>query len=217
MARWTRARRVRWLIAILVVAVVAALGAAVFLVQPDLSDARDRVDNTWAPLRAPLDGALRHRRAGGRRRSRDAGFAERSVTQDLEAALARWQKLALRGDTHTDPEREATTANELEAQMRRLFANIAASDKLKVVAAPDQPLGVGAQRVRAGDRGATAGEVPTTARSTPTKPSGRERSTRSSPACWGTSPARGCCSGSSESEQRAGRRHDRCREHRVAS
>jgi hypothetical protein len=141
MARWTRTRRVRWAIAVLVVVVVAGLGAAVLVVQPDLDHDRGRVDNAWTPLRAPLDARYRTLenvvKALG-----DAGFGERSVTKDLVAAYAQWSKLALQGATHTDPDVEATTANELEAQVRRLLANIAASDKLKVVAAPDQPLGI---------------------------------------------------------------------------
>jgi hypothetical protein len=140
MAKWTRARRVRWLVAILVVAVIAALGAAVLVVQPDLNQARDRVDTAWSPLRAPL--AARYATVEGVVKAlEDGGFGARSVTKDLDAVYERWRKLALQGATHADAELEATTANELEAQMRRLGANIAAADRLKAAAAPEQPLG----------------------------------------------------------------------------
>jgi len=62
----------------------------------------------------------------------DAGGGERAVTEDLDAALARWSPLALKGPTHTNPAREARVANELEALARRVRANINGSDRLKV-------------------------------------------------------------------------------------
>jgi hypothetical protein len=127
--RWTTGRRVRWLVVILVALLVAGAGAAAVLVQPDLADARDRVDATWTPLREPL--AARYVALGGVAQAlTDAGAGERAVTKDLNAALARWAKLALRGAQHTDADVEATTANELEALARRTRANVAASAKL---------------------------------------------------------------------------------------
>jgi hypothetical protein len=132
--KWTTARRVRWLVVVAVVLLVAGGVAAVVLVQPDLSDARDRVDARWTPLRAPL--AARYTALGGVAQTlTDAGAGERAVTKDLDAALARWSKLALRGDSHTDAGVEAATANELEALARRMRANVLASDKLKANAA----------------------------------------------------------------------------------
>jgi hypothetical protein len=128
--KWTTARRVRWLVAIAVVLLVAGSVAAVVLVQPDLSEARDRVDAAWTPLRAPL--AARYTALDGVAQTMTAaGAGDRAVTKDLDATLARWSKLALRGDAHTDPGAEAATANELEALARRVRANVQGSDKLK--------------------------------------------------------------------------------------
>lgn len=123
-------RRVRWLIVIAIVLLVVGAIAAVLTVQPKLSDARDRVDARWSAVRQPL--LARYTALGGVAKAlTDAGEANRSVTKDLDAALARWSKLALRGAEHTDPGVEASTANELEALMRRARANVVGSDRLK--------------------------------------------------------------------------------------
>jgi hypothetical protein len=128
--KWTTARRVRWLAALALVLLVAGGVAAVVLVQPELSDARDRVDTTWTPLRAPL--AARYTALTGVAQTfAAAGAGERAVTAELNSTLERWSKLALRGDAHTDPGAEASTANELEALARRVRANMLASDRLK--------------------------------------------------------------------------------------
>jgi len=122
-------RRVRWLVIGAAALAIAGAVAAVVLIEPDLSDARDRVDHRWTPLREPLD--ARYQALGGVATAlHDAGEGDRAVTTDLDSVLARWSKLALRGPTHTDPAREAATANELEALARRVRANIAGSDRL---------------------------------------------------------------------------------------
>ena len=122
-------RRVRWLIVIALVLVVAGAVAAVLTVQPKLSDARDGVDARWSAVRPPL--LARYTALGGVAQAlKDAGETNRSVTKDLDAALARWSKLALRGAAHTDPGVEASTANELEALARRVRANVVGSDRL---------------------------------------------------------------------------------------
>jgi hypothetical protein len=139
-------RRVRWLIVIALVLVVAGAIAAVLTVQPKLSDARDRVDARWSTLRSPL--LARYSALDGVSKSlKDAGEGNRSVTKDLDAALARWSKLALRGAEHTDPGVEASTANELEALARRVRANIVASDRLKTNTALGTALGTFDQSV----------------------------------------------------------------------
>ncbi len=109
--------------------VAAAAGAAYLTVQPGLADGRDRVDDAWGPLRAPL--AVRYEALGALTQALvDAGASDRSVTEDLTVALQRWSRFALRGPTHTDPGAEATIANDLEALGRRTRANIAASARL---------------------------------------------------------------------------------------
>jgi hypothetical protein len=125
----TRSKRVRWIVLVVLALVVAGVGAAVVLSQPELSDARDRVDARWTPLRAPL--IARYEALDGVSTAvTDAGAGERAVTKDLDAALARWSDLALQGDNHNDPAAEATSAGELESLARRMRANIAASDRL---------------------------------------------------------------------------------------
>jgi len=133
-------RRLRWIIPLLLVVVVASAAAAYLLVQPDLSDSRDRVDAEWTPLRAPL--AARYEALGVLTQSLvDAGAADRAVTEDLRSTLQRWDRFVLRGPTHTDPGTEATIANDLEALGRRVRANIAASARLSTNQAITEALG----------------------------------------------------------------------------
>ena len=81
------------------------------------------MDARWSAIRPPL--LARYTALGGVAQAlKDAGESNRSVTKDLDAALARWSKLALQGAQHTDPGVEASTANELEALARRVRANV---------------------------------------------------------------------------------------------
>jgi hypothetical protein len=123
------ARRARLVLALVVVLVAVAIGASILLVRPDLADAADRADTRWTPLRAPL--IARYEALGVVAQTlHAAGAAERAVTKELDETLARWSKLALRGDEHTDPVVETTVANELEALARRVRSNIAGSARL---------------------------------------------------------------------------------------
>ena len=123
------ARRARWLVLAVVVLVGVGAAAAWFTVRPDLDTARARVDATWAPLRAQL--AARYVALGGVAKAlTDGGAGARAVTNELDAELARWNKLALLGPRHTDPALEATIADVLEALARRVRANVHASVKL---------------------------------------------------------------------------------------
>ena len=132
-------RRVRLLVIVAVVAILAVVAAGV-LISPKIGDARDRVDARWTPLRPSL--AARYEAlAAVAAVMHDAGAAERAVTEDLDAALARWSPLALKGPIHTNPAREARVANELEALARRLRANINGSDRLNVNEAVQTALG----------------------------------------------------------------------------
>src|SRR5438067_2422450 len=102
-------RRVRRIVLVVVALVIAGAVAAVLLVRPHLQSARDDVDAHWTPLRAPL--ATRYTALGGVVQAlHAAGATDRAVTKDLDAALARWSKLALHGAAHTDAGVEATTA-----------------------------------------------------------------------------------------------------------
>jgi hypothetical protein len=123
-------RRVRWLVIVAVVAVLAVIAAGA-LISPKIGDARDQVDARWTPLRSSLKPRYEALRALASV-MHDAGAGERAVTQDLDTVLGRWFNLSLKGPTHSDAGREAETANELEALARRLEANIDGSDRLSL-------------------------------------------------------------------------------------
>ena len=123
-------RRLRWLFVLVVALAVATVVAGVVVVQPKLSDARDRVDARWLPLRAPLAARYEALAKVGQAFT-TAGAGSRTVTKALDAQLRGWQQLAGRGDAHDQPGAEAAAANALEALARRARANFAASDKLK--------------------------------------------------------------------------------------
>ena len=122
-------RRVRRVVLVIAALAIAGTATAMLLVRPDLESARDRVDARWGPLRPPLS-ARYTALANVAQALHAAGAADRAVTKDLDAAIARWSKLALRGPAHTDAGVEATTANELEALARRVKANYLASPRL---------------------------------------------------------------------------------------
>lgn len=119
-------RRLPWLALGLVAFLVAAVVVAVVSVRPGISDARDRVDQAWTPLRAPL--VARYQALAGVELALAAsGGQSRSVTRDLSTALSRWQRTA-RVD---DPGPQAPLANTLEGLARRVKANYVASAKLR--------------------------------------------------------------------------------------
>jgi hypothetical protein len=121
MRRW-----VKWLALAVVALVVAGLVVAVITVRPRLADARDSVDHAWVPLRVPL--IARYQRLSGVVVALDAAGAQgRTVTKDLTAALAQWQRSA----PTDDPGAQAPLADELEALALRARANVQHSDRLK--------------------------------------------------------------------------------------
>jgi uncharacterized membrane protein len=126
-------RRFRWLFLVVLVLLVAGVAGALLLVRPDLSDARDRVDATWTPLRQPL--VTRYTAlAGVDTAIKTAGGSGRTVIRDLDRTLAEWQRSANVPDARADAGNEATLANSLEALARRALANVtckSCSDKLK--------------------------------------------------------------------------------------
>jgi hypothetical protein len=122
-------RRLRWIMLVVVVLVVAAAGVLVLTQQPDLADARDRVDARWVVLRpqaqrryATLEPALQA--------LTDAGFAERDVTIALRDDLEQWQD-ALRAKSSGA---EVDAANRLEADAARLQANRLLAPRLGAIA-----------------------------------------------------------------------------------
>jgi hypothetical protein len=129
-------RRLRWIVVLVVAVLAAVVLAAFFLVRPGLDDGRAEVDARWTPLRPAL--IARYDALGGVAEAlRGAGAGDRAVTTDLDSALARWDRFALRGPKHTDPGSETTIANELEGLAERVRRNVLASAKLQA----DVPLG----------------------------------------------------------------------------
>jgi hypothetical protein len=121
-------RRTKWILLVLVVALVGGAAALVITQQPKLDDARTKVDATWKPLLAADQLPSRYQTLLGALSAFDAaGGSDRAVSKDLHAALDTWGK-ALKGD---DAGAQAEAANELEAQGARLIANALGSPKFK--------------------------------------------------------------------------------------
>src|SRR3954452_19135301 len=85
--------RVRRLVVGLVVLVVAGLVVLVVAVRPGLREAADRVDHSWTPLVAPLNGRY-HSLAGLRDAMDTAGLGHRAVAAQLTRTLTLWSGAA---------------------------------------------------------------------------------------------------------------------------
>jgi hypothetical protein len=130
-------RRTRWILLVLVVVVVGGAAALVLTERPKLDDARTAVDDRWKPLRSPDQLVLRYQKLQGALSAFDAaGGSNRSVSKDLHAALAAWDRALQDGDAGTQVE----AANVVEAQATRLVANALGSERLKGVPAVTQSL-----------------------------------------------------------------------------
>jgi len=131
-------RRTRWILLVLIVALVGGAVALVVVELPKLDDARNAVDAHWKPLRAPEQLPARYQKLNDAVTAFDAaGGAGRGVSKDLHAALTAWQR-ALR-DGGEDA--QVTAANALEAQGTRLVANTLGSERIKSVNAVTDSLG----------------------------------------------------------------------------
>jgi hypothetical protein len=140
-------RRLRWILAVLLVLVIGGAIALIVVEKPALDDARDAVDAHWKPLRAPL--VTRYEKLDAAQTALVAsGGGDRSVARELARDLAAWKKAVADGNPGT----QAEAANSLEAQATRLKANAYGSPRLAGVtalteaiadfnsAAPPQPL-----------------------------------------------------------------------------
>lgn len=120
-------RRIRWILLALIVVLVGGAAALVLTQQPDLSDARDRVDTAWKPLMANDQLPTRYRTLEGALSAFDAaGGNDRDVSKALHAALDDWNAVTSDGDASG----QAGAANTVEAQGRRLAANALGSQRL---------------------------------------------------------------------------------------
>lgn len=121
-------RRTRWILLALIVVLVGGVAALVLTQQPELSDARGRVDAAWTPLRAADQLPRRYQTLTGALSAFDAaGGADRAVSRDLHAALDRWEQVLRHGDAGS----QAAAANAVEAQGTRLVANALGSERIR--------------------------------------------------------------------------------------
>jgi hypothetical protein len=140
-------RRFPWILAVLLVLVIGGAIALVVVEKPGLDDARDAVDARWKPLRAPL--VTRYEKLDAARTELvAAGGGDRGVAKDLGSDLTTWNRAVAGGSPGTQVE----AANRLEAQSKRLAANVLGSPRLSRVdsltraitdfsgTAPPQPL-----------------------------------------------------------------------------
>lgn len=119
-------RRIRRIVALVVVAAVAGLVLLVIVVRPGLRDDSEAVGTAWKPLLTPLDqryGALKNVVGA----LQQAGAADFEVTHSLSTELSDWDLLRVT----TDAESQARTANSLEGLAARVRAIVAGAKRLQ--------------------------------------------------------------------------------------
>lgn len=121
-------RRTKWILLALVVLLVGGAAALVLTQQPKLDDERNKVDAAWKPLVATDQLPVRYQTLTGALSAFDAaGGADRDVSKALHAALKAWDVALKDGGAGT----QASAANAVEAQGRRLTANALGSPRFK--------------------------------------------------------------------------------------
>jgi hypothetical protein len=122
-----RARR----IALLLIALAVVIGAVALVVtsRGRLSDDRDRAEEHWTTLRAPL--AERYAQLDRVLAELQAAAAEDlDATRDLARVLVRWQRLQEASGEDVDTEAEVGTANALEGIAARVARRVGGSPRL---------------------------------------------------------------------------------------
>jgi hypothetical protein len=98
-------RRTRWILLVLIVALVGGAISLVVVERPKLDDARSTVDARWTPLRAQDQLGTRYQALTEALQAFDAaGGAGRGVSKDLHAALTTWQGALRDGSAGTQVE-----------------------------------------------------------------------------------------------------------------
>jgi hypothetical protein len=110
-------RAVRFLIPLLVVALLVVVGVSVLTARPDLQDAQHAVDATWAPLAADLNGRY-FQLIGADQQLHSLTGPSRALVSDLDAALNDWTVL----QKHGSVAQQVAAANALEAIAQRIAA-----------------------------------------------------------------------------------------------
>jgi hypothetical protein len=130
-----RLRAVRFVVPLVIVAVLVAAASSVLATRPGIDDAHNKVDASWNALAAEL----------GQRYSLLANADERlgalpgpvaAIALEVDAAITRWQ--GRRGTAPVDE--QVAAANTLEALGRRLVVTAAASPAVANDAAAKQAL-----------------------------------------------------------------------------
>ncbi|SRR5713101_3438716 len=119
-------RRFRWIMLALVVAILGGATALVVVENPKLDDARSAVDTRWIPLRVAL--VPRYEKLDKALGAFDAaGGSDRSVSRSLHVEMKTWRDAVRSGETTA----QVQQANTLEADARRLSANVFVSERLR--------------------------------------------------------------------------------------
>jgi hypothetical protein len=122
-------RRARWIfVVVLLVLLVAAAVALVFVQKPTLDDGREAVDTRWSAMRPAL--VTRYDHLDTALQAFVAAAGERTVAADTQRELAAWRKAVTDGGQ----EQQADAANRLEGLGVRMRANVLASPRLAGVA-----------------------------------------------------------------------------------
>ncbi|SRR5712692_399712 len=122
-------RRFRWILLALFIAILGGATALVVVENPKLDDARSAVDTRWIPLRVAL--VPRYEKLDTALGAFDAaGGSDRSVSRSLHGQMRAWRDAVHKSDANT----QAQQANALEADARRLSANVFASERLRGIA-----------------------------------------------------------------------------------
>jgi hypothetical protein len=120
--------RFKWVVLALVVVVIGGAVALVLVERPKLEDAQTAVDEAWKPLTAPTQLVAREQKLEGALSAFDAaGGSDRDVSRDLRGALKQWNAALKRGDAGA----QVDSANTVEAQGARLYANVFRSERFK--------------------------------------------------------------------------------------
>jgi hypothetical protein len=119
-------RVVRVLLVVLVVAAVAGAGSSVLSARPDLDNAKNDVDSTWATVAPQLDRRYLQLAAVNQELQSVPGPVH-SLVADTDAALARWRDAR----QHSGVATQVAAANDVEALARRLLATQAASPRVR--------------------------------------------------------------------------------------
>jgi hypothetical protein len=110
-------RAVRFLIPLLIVALLVVVGVSVLTARPDLQDAQHAVNATWASLVPDLNGRY-FKLENADHQLQSVTGPSRALVSDLDGALSRWTA----AQKHGSLAQQVDAANALEAIAQRIAA-----------------------------------------------------------------------------------------------